>query len=105
MEINKQEWFPSWVKNIRDLTIPDHWKDSTWHNDATCSFTNNGKQVWIDAKDSKDSGDHFDQDPDSYFRFIIQNEKDFGMYDKPMMLTNDWEKVKEVMNNKQPIGG
>tara|TARA_R110000765_G_scaffold228606_1_gene332259 strand:- start:568 stop:915 length:348 start_codon:yes stop_codon:yes gene_type:complete len=105
MKINKREWFTQWQSNIKDLDIPSHWEDSTWHNDATCSFTNNGKQVWVDAKDVKDSTD-FDN-PKTYVRFALIDEEDYGeSYDKSIAFKGskeDWETVKEIMNNDKSI--
>jgi len=105
MKINRKEWFTQWQRNIEDLDIPSHWQDSTWHNDATCSFTNNGKQVWIDAKDVKDSTD-FD-DPKTYVRFVLIDIEDYGdSHDKSIIFKGsyeDWEKVKEIMNNDKSI--
>jgi len=100
-------WFPQWKNNIKDLDIPSHWEDATWHNDATCSFSNNGKQVWVDAKDVKDSTDFSDVEPSRYFRFALIDEEDYGeSYDKSIAFKGsdeDWETVKEIMNNDKSI--
>lgn len=98
-------WFPQWKNNIKDLDIPVHWEDGTWSNDATCSFLNNGKQVWIDAKDVKDSTD-FDN-PKTYVRFALIDIEDYAdSWGKGIAFKGsdkDWETVKEIMNNDKSI--
>ena len=107
MKINKRQWYTEWLSNIKDLDIPSHWEDSTWHNDATCSFSNNGKQVWIDAKDVKDSTDYSHVEPSEYFRFALVDEEDYAdSYFRSIVFKGsdeDWEKVKEIMNNDRTI--
>ena len=71
MRIDKTQWFKDWINNIEDLDIPKDWIDSTWHNDATCSFIKNKKQIWIDNKDVEQSTDYNDLSQEDYDRFHI----------------------------------
>lgn len=102
MKIDKTQWFKDWINNIEDLDIPKDWIDSTWHNDATCSFIKNKKQIWIDNKDVEQSTDYNDLSQEDYDRFHIIDEEDYGLGGCAIN-SNDFEEVKQIMDSKKTI--
>ncbi len=73
-----------------NLEIPKHWEDTSWHNDSCPSFRNKNKGVFIDYKDPAIR----EYNAKRFGVFQVNKE---GLHLKDLLITDDFDAVKELM--------
>ncbi len=73
-----------------DLEIPKHWEDTSWHNDVCPSFRNKNTGVFVDYKDPS-------MRELLTKRFGVFEVNEEGEHIKDLLLTDDFDTVKELM--------
>lgn len=86
--------FPSF-KLGDGIEIPEHWNDTSWHNDACPSWQNGDRKLFIEFEKFED------RDSGSELRFYVveycgRDPRDDEWED--LCHTDDWAEVLRVMN-------
>jgi len=82
---------------VSDLKIPKKWEDISYSNDVCPSFAYKGYQIWIDHIDYQQR----ENGQDTY-RFAVTKEKEYGEGVNPLLLTDNFNVVLELLEKLNP---
>lgn len=83
--------------SVKDLQMPEGWKDVSYHNDACPSWAVKGFQVFIFHADPKKREAGFEDAP----RFNISREADYAESGRWYSVADTFEEVIEIVNDKE----